>query len=122
MSACDSGPRPPAGVGQDPVAGAYPRITIDGGLARFLVADYPAVVTRPATEDKPLWVQVPVRSQADNEFIIQYNFTWLDAQGVKVGESGWRTENMPSRRQMMLSANAMTKQAVEWRLDVRSAR
>lgn len=119
---CNTGPRPPAAVGNDPISGNYPKITIDGGLRQYFVAEYASIVVRQPSADRPLSVQVPGRSQADNEFIIQYNFTWFDAEGGKVGESGWRTENVPSRRQVMLSANAMMRSAVDWRLDVRSAR
>ncbi|MGD9691139.1 MAG: DUF1425 domain-containing protein [Phycisphaerales bacterium] len=122
LAGCNTGTRPPAGVGGDPVGPNYPRVTIDGPLQQYLVIDYPAVVARPPTESQPLAIQVPARSQADNEFSIQYNFTWFDANGIQVGESGWRTSVLPSRRQMMLSGNALSRNAVNWRLDIRSAR
>lgn len=118
-----SGPRPPAGAVADPVMQtAYPAITVDGSIQNFVAVDYTKIIADQATEDRPLSVQVPLRSQADNEMTVQYQFTWFDGQGRQVGETGWRTATLPSRRQMQLQGNAITRSASQWRLDVRSAR
>lgn len=119
-SGCDTGARPAAGVGQDPVA--YPNITTDGALQKFLKVDYTMIVFTPPAADRPLFVQVPVRNQADNEVALQYNFTFFAADGRQVGESGYRLAVLNGRRQEMLSANAITREATAWRLDIRSAR
>ncbi|MBA4028370.1 MAG: hypothetical protein C0475_04440 [Planctomyces sp.] len=121
--ACDSGPRPPAGVVQDPIVQPqYPNITIDGALQRFLAVDYTQIVYRKPTETTPVFVQVPARSQADNEFAVQYNFEFFDETGRKVGQTGYKLETLPSRRQVFMTGNAITQAAVAWRLDIRSAR
>lgn len=123
LSACDTGPRPTPGVLQEPVPSAnQPNITIDGSLQKFLVADYGLIVFKPASADSTLFVQVPVRSQADNQFSIQYNFTFFAADGRQVGETGHRLAVLDSRRQIMLSSNAIVREAVAYRLDIRSAR
>ncbi len=123
LAGCDTGPRPPAGAFQDPVlASNYPNVTVDPGLQKFLVVDYSLIVAQPATEQRPLFVQVPARSQADNEFAIQYNFEFYGSDNRKLGETGYKTAVIPSRRQIMLSGNAITEKAAAWRLDVRSAR
>lgn len=123
ITGCDSGPRPPAGIGQDPVTAAvYPNITVDGELQRFIKVDYDRIVYQAPTGERPIFVQVPARSQADNEFAIQYNFEFFSADGLKVGETGYKTAVFPSRRQQLLTGNAITSRATAWRLDVRSAR
>ncbi len=120
---CDSGPRGPAGARPDPiVAAAYPNITVDGSLAKFIAVDYDSIVFQAPTADRPLFVQVPARSQADNEYTVQYNFEFFSADRVKVGETGYKTMTIPSRRQVQLTGNAITSKAVMWRLDIRSAR
>ena len=123
LAACDTGPRPTAGVLQDPVVAAnQPNITIDAALQRFLVADYGLIVFKPASADSTLFVQVPVRSQSDTQFAIQYNFTFFAQDGRQVGETGYRLGVLDSRRQIMLSGNAIVREAVAYRLDIRSAR
>jgi uncharacterized protein YcfL len=123
LSGCDTGPRPPAGVGQDPVLVAqYPNITIDGPLQKFVVCDYNLIVTQAPAADRTMFVQVPLRNQADNEIALQYNFTWYAADGRQVGQTNWMTLTLPSRRQGMATGNAIVREAVAWRLDVRSAR
>ncbi len=122
-AACDTGPRPTAGVLQDPVAaGQQPDVTIDPALQKFLVADYGRIVFQPATADSTLFVQVPVRSQSDTQFAIQYNFTFFAQDGRRVGETGYRLAVVDARRQIMLSGNAVVREAVAYRLDIRSAR
>ncbi|MBY0310550.1 MAG: hypothetical protein K2W85_00620 [Phycisphaerales bacterium] len=123
FAGCDSGPRGPAGARPDPiVSAAYPNITVDGSLAKFIAVDYDAIVFQAPTTDRPLFVQVPARSQADNEYSVQYNFEFFSADRVKVGETGYKTITIPSRRQVQLTGNAITSKATLWRLDIRSAR
>lgn len=125
MSACENqGPRPPAGAQPDVVAqgGAYPKITLDGSLAQYMVIDYTRIIVDAPGGTQALAVQTPARSQADNDMTIQYNYTWFDTAGHTVGETGWRTVTLPSRRQMMLSGTSTTAAAVDWRMDIRSAR
>lgn len=123
LAGCDTGPRPPAGVGQEPVGvDQMPIATIDPALQKFLVIDYGRVVFSAPTAERGLFVQVPARSQADNEFAAQYNFEFFGADGVKVGETGFKTVVFPSRRSQLLSGQATTSNAVAWRLDIRSAR
>ncbi len=122
-SAGCSGPRPPAGAMPDPVTqNIYPAITVDGALQNFVAVDYPRIIADQPMADSPLNVRVPLRSQSDTDMTVQTQFTWYDAQGRQVGESGWRTVTLPSRRQVQLGAHAIVKEATQWRLDVRAAR
>lgn len=122
-AACDTGPRPPAGVGLDPVrASQYPAITIDGPLQKFVVADYDKLYANPPGPDRTLFIQVPLRNQADNDVALQYNVTWFATDGKVLGETGFQTVELPSRRQIVVSANATSREATGWRMDVRSAR
>jgi uncharacterized protein YcfL len=122
LGGCDT-TRPPAAGLPDPVAGnLYPKITLDGNLQQFMAIDYTRVVVTQPTADTAIAVQVPARSQADNDMNIQFQYTWLDAAGRQVGLSGWRTVTLPNRRQQMLAANALTREAVDWQLDIRVAR
>lgn len=120
---CDTGPRPPAGALQDPVlVGQYPNITLDGSLQKFLVVEYNAIVVQPPGPDRTLFLQVPLRNQADNEVAVQYEFVFFAQDGREVGRTNYMTAVLPSRRQVMLSGNAIVREAIAWRLDIRSAR
>lgn len=113
----------PPGAQQDPFPGAnYPRVAVEGQMQKWVAADYERVNVTDPTPDTPLRVDVPLRSLADLVMYAQYQFQWFDAQGRKVGESGWKAVTLEPRLQSILSANATTSKATDWRLEVRSAR
>jgi uncharacterized protein YcfL len=113
----------PPGAQQDPFPGAnYPRVAVEGQMQKWVAADYERVIVTDPTPDSPLRVDVPLRSLADLEMYAQYQFQWFDAQGRKVGESGWKSVTLEPRLQSILSANATTSKATDWRLELRSAR
>ena len=120
LGGCNSA-RPPSSAHQDPVQ-PYPNVTVDPSLEKYLAVDYGLIVAQPPTPDRPMFVQVPVRSQADNQFAIQYNFEFFGADNRRLGETGWKFDVLPARRQRMLTGNPITDKAVAWRLDIRSAR
>jgi len=67
-------------------------------------------------------VSVPVRSLADNQAAIQYEFTWFDQDGRELRRGGWRFTVLEPRLQKQLQGNALDSRSAGWRLEIRSAR
>ena len=119
---CDNVKAPPAAQ-LDPLPRSnYPAVTLEQGIDRHLVADYDNIVLREPTAESPLRVAVPIRTKADVQMRIQYEFRWFDENGMEIGRSGQRFEVVEPRRQVQLQANATTSKATRWRLEVRAAR
>lgn len=113
---------PPIGR-QDSFPGQdYPHVAIEQPLNQYLVADYERIVVDEASQDRPMRVQVPVRSTSDSSMYVQYQFSWYDAQHRFVRDSGWKSVNIDPRLQVQLAANALDSKCADWRLEVRSAR
>jgi Protein of unknown function (DUF1425) len=113
---------PPTGR-QDPFPGReYPRVAIEQPLNQYLVPDYDRIVVDSPSPDRPMRVQVPVRSQSDSSMYVQYQFQWYDAEGRHIRDSGWKSVNIDPRLQVQLAANALDSKSADWRLEVRSAR
>jgi hypothetical protein len=111
---------PPGEPGAEMLSG-YPRVVAMDGLDRWLVAD-PAIVDRP--EGGLLRVTQPIRSITDYEHLrVQFRFAYLDAQGrpMRAAEE-WRYIVVPARTQVFMDGNALSTEAVDWRLEIRSAR
>jgi uncharacterized protein YcfL len=124
LGACNSDPAmAPAGAPQDALAGdAYPAVRIEADLQGFVVVDYGRIIKDEPTDERPLGVQVPVRSTSDTVMRVQYRFLWFDAAGRTLGESGWRYETMSPRAQVLARANATRPDVRQWRMEIRSAR
>lgn len=119
---CDK-TKAPYGAAPDAVTkGNYPAVTVDGSLADTTAVDYPSIVFDQPTPDRPMSVTVPMRSRADYDQVIMYQYRWFDAQGRQVGQSEWRREVLPARRNAMLKANALNSSATAWLLDVQRGR
>lgn len=99
----------------------YPQIVTMDGLGRWLVAE-PAIVERPA--GGVLRVTQPIRSITDYEHLrVQYRFAYLDGMGRPMrAPEEWRYIVIPARTQVMLDGNALSTEAEDWRLEIRSAR
>ncbi|RMH13052.1 MAG: DUF1425 domain-containing protein [Planctomycetota bacterium] len=102
---------------------AYPQIVVSPDLARWIAVDRP-IVTGQGDHDGPLQVSVPVRTLTRGESIrVQYRFVFLDERGRPVHPEGdWRYERMASRVQKFFEAGALDERAVDWRLEIRTAR
>ncbi len=118
LTGCDTTKAPYAGAPDAITRATYPDVTVDGSLQETTAVDYPSITFVAGTADRPASVNVPMRSRADWDQIVMYQFRWFDAQGRQVGESQWRKEVLPARRNAQLKANALTSAAVAWRLDV----
>lgn len=115
-----SDPRPYAGRA-DPVAAPdnNPRIVMSHPeLMQSLGFDSPIVVR----QDDLLTVAVPTRSLGDERYILDYRFTWYDANGMEIRPAmGWREVVLEPKGQKRLQANALDKRAVEWKIELRWA-
>lgn len=121
LNACNTDPTmKPASPSPDPLAvGGYPQITMASGLVGLLAHSSPII--EPTTPTRPLTVTVPVRSIQDGPTRVQYQFTWLDASGRPLGESGWKYEFIPPRMERFFEATALTTRAENWRLEIKIA-
>jgi uncharacterized protein YcfL len=98
----------------------YPQIAVDKGLAKFLAFDRPNVQGGP---DKPLSVAVPTRLLYDGNVNVQYKFIFLDRSGRPLKPAmDPRYLLLTPRVQVMLSGAALDTNAVDWRLEVTSAK
>lgn len=103
--------------------GSYPRISVEAPLNQFVGVDYSGIIVDQPTSDRPLAVTVPVRSlSTERRMNVQYQFTWLDQDGRQLGAGGWRYIVMEPRSQDRFAGNAMDNRAVDYRLEIRSAR
>ncbi len=116
MSGCQ-GDGPHAGRPDPLPLENYPHIAVERGLHQMLVFDDP--VMEGPTESSPMRVTAPVRFDRDEGgAYIQYQFTFVDAHGRTVSESGWRFERLPPQWRRELSAAALDTNAVDFRLEV----
>jgi uncharacterized protein YcfL len=127
LGGCAGDPvKPPLGARQDALPTQdYPKVNIvddNFELQNYLVVDKGAIVTVMPGDGKPLSVSVPVRSTADNRMRLQYQFYWRDSNGVTIGQSGWRRYEVEPRTQFQAKGNAISPDATDWRLEIRSAR
>ncbi|MEM1166300.1 MAG: DUF1425 domain-containing protein [Planctomycetota bacterium] len=114
-------PATPVAPAIDPVA-YYPQLVIEPSLYKFLVVDYGNVVVEPRTSMTPLRVLVPVRSQARQQFSVQHRYIWYDDRGREIGDTGWRFAAMEPGLREQFTQNATSQDAVDWVLEIRSAR
>ncbi|MFN0206794.1 MAG: DUF1425 domain-containing protein [Planctomycetota bacterium] len=121
LTSCDT-VKAPHGGGPDTIGpGTYPQIVVLDKLWDYLGFDRPVVT--PATDSTPMRVTAPVRLISDANIHIQYQFSFFDAQGRPAGQpGGWRFLTIEARTQRHLEGAALSTQAADWRLEVRSAR
>ncbi len=98
----------------------YPQIHLaTTGLQRQIYLQEP-IVSR--VGDGQLQVVVPVRNLENGRLILEYQYRFLNAQGVQVeGTSGWTTLRLPdynSRAQIKFTS--FTAQADNFDLDIRA--
>lgn len=123
LGACAPTPSPntpPGSPGPDPLPG-YPQIVAMDGLGEWLVAE-PGIIDHPA--GGLLRITQPIRSASERQHIrVQYRFIYLDAQGRPMrAQEEWRYIVIPALTQVFMDGNALSTEAVDWRLEIRSAR
>lgn len=97
----------------------YPKVTALEGLADWVVVS--DVMLDPGP---PMGVIVPARAKTDGqELDVQYRFFFLDSDDRPLErDPDWRYMRMPSRTRVFMEANALDRDAVDWRLEIRPAR
>ncbi|HYF14402.1 MAG TPA: DUF1425 domain-containing protein [Phycisphaerales bacterium] len=121
LGACQTARYPGTPVGDPIPQNAYPKVTVEGPLARFIAVNTPTV-----EKTDVLKVTVPVRllSNPGNPSNIQYRFLFFTSSGAvaRGGEMNWRFLNLPPQDQRFLSGNSLDADAVDWRCEIRIAR
>lgn len=100
---------------------SYPQISVSYDLQPWIAYSKPVV-----ERGDVLKVSVPVRltSSGTGEYSnTQYRFIFLDATGSPTRtQPDWRFQRFEPRQQVFLTANSLDSNAVDWRLEIRSAR
>lgn len=101
-------------------AHAYPQIVVTDGLDEVLGFGRPNVQAGP---DQPMSVTIPVRVMDDYAYNTQYRFEFFGRDGRELQpKMDWKYERLPARVQVFMRGAALDTGAVDWRLQVRSAR
>ncbi len=103
------------------VLSAYPQIHLASySLQRKIVLQEP-VVSR--VGDGQLDIVVPVRNLLNHSLYLEYQYRFLNQQGVQVEEnSGWNTLRMPAYSMQQIHFTSFTSQADNFDLDIRRLR
>lgn len=113
----------PPGAAQDPVlAQDYPFVAVERPLQKFVVVDYASIIVDRTDAKTPMRVEVPVRSTAYEQMSIQHRFQWYDADGRHLKDEGWKFGSLAPGLQSVLKSNAVSLDAAQYRLEIRSAR
>lgn len=116
-------PATPIAAQPDPVGvDAYPTVTVEPAVLPYLAVDYESVIVEPADGLVPMAVQVPARSTANSQYLVQYTFSWYDDAGALIGDSGWRLLAMEPGMRRVLRGSASDLAASRWTVEIRSAR
>lgn len=115
-----SDPRPYEGRA-DPVPAPHnnPRIALSQPeLERSLGFDAPIQLR----DNDILTVSVPTRNLGDERYILDYRFTWYDANGLEIRPAmSWREVVLEPKGQKRLQANALDNRAQDWKVEIRWA-
>ena len=86
------------------------------------IRDWLGVQTAVVIDDgeRPMHVDVPVRNMSDQMYLLDYRFLFYDAAGRELSPViGWKPANFQPKQLLRLSANALTTEAVNWRLEIK---
>ena len=68
-------------------------------------------------------VQVPVRNLADRQYLVDYRIVFFDEHDLQLEPAmGWRMVALQPKQTARLTANALSADAVNYRLEVKWAR
>jgi len=118
LGACDT-VKAPATPAWDPLpAHAYPQIVLHDKLDRLLVKEQPIV--HPATEIRPMRVQVPIRSVLGSTLRLRFRFVFYGPDREVLSENPvWRAMVIPPRVRRYVSAQAIQLRATDWELEIK---
>ena len=97
-----------------------PQISVlEPELQRWL-AFHPARIEQ--EPGRPMRVEVPVRNQANRQYLIDYRVIFFDANDLKLDPTmGWRFLALNPKETARLTAGALSPEAVNYRLEVKWA-
>jgi len=113
---------PPTGHA-DPVSSPEndPQISVLAADLRGWLAFQPAAIDRDG--QRPMAVQVPVRNIAERQYLIDYRFLFYDESGMELQPvMGWTMASLQPKQILRLSGNALSRDAVNYRLEIKWAR
>lgn len=102
-----------------------PQISVLDPQLRQWVAFQPANIQREgdAASGRILNVQVPVRNLTERQYLIEYRYLWMDAQGKQLEPTmGWTFANLDPKQVARLEGAASLVDARDYRLEVRWSR
>lgn len=115
-------PIPAAGAG-DPYPAPLndPQITVLSPDLREVLYFQPAFIDRGGND--VLLVQVPVRNQAERQYLVDYRFLFYDDAGLELEPTmGWTMAAIEPGQVLRLKANSLSGDATRHRLEVKWAR
>lgn len=112
----------PWGSVQDPLPqGQHPHIILHDDVHGSVSHGQPIIT--PSDGETPMRVTVPIRLLDNRQYAMQYRFIFFDERGERVNpDMSWRYITLPPRAQTEVSAAALNREAVDWRLEMRLAR
>lgn len=121
LAACQKDYGPTPGLG-DPYPAPLndPQITLLSPELQPWIRFQPARIER--SEDRPMYVEVPCRNLTEKTYDIDYRFVFYDAYDFEIEPTmGWALATLANKQTVRLRANAMSTDAVRYRLEVRWA-
>jgi len=111
---------PGAGMPDPLSADAYPQIVVTDKISDYMGFHKPVVNVEPG---KPMSVVVPARLLKEYAINAQYRFIFFNNAGAPLEpQMGFQYIRMPARVQVFMKGAALDTNAVDWRLEIRSAR
>jgi uncharacterized protein YcfL len=66
-----------------------------------------------------LFVQVPIRADTDDRLWVSYQVTFFNAAGVQLSTTGWLNKVLTPRVQDEITANSLTAEAEDFRINIK---
>ena len=120
---CHSTPDTSPGTGKGdtyPAPMNDPQISVLDPSLRKVIVFQPANITREASADRILNVQVPVRNITETQFKIEYRYLFFDGNGRQLEPvQGWKGVLLDPKQVARLEGPASLVDARDYRLEVR---
>ena len=84
----------------------YPQVTVTGYWLQQNIRVQQPVATR--VGNGQLHVVIPVRTHTDYDLSLDYQFTYLDKNGVQVEQPGWQYVRVPRKGMAQIEGTSMT--------------
>jgi uncharacterized protein YcfL len=94
----------------------YPQVLVDSYWLEQNIRVQPPVASR--VGNGQLKVQIPVRTHTDYSLSLDYQFTFLDQNGLEVEKPGWQYIRIPRKGMADITCTSMTP-AADFRVMIR---